>query len=184
MSTDPAVAEVARALMLTSEYQVGAAFTVPPLEQQKHAEALARAACAVLIPPYTQSIAQLGEYAVVVKRDLERAEIERDSAQAQVRRLERQLAELAGVAQRVKHVMVTSATDWGAGEAEAQLWGAFVGWECDEVDPDDDVICQDPESPDHACDDALRAVAARFGWSDAQVAALRRHRGVVRRLLS
>jgi hypothetical protein len=182
MTTDPAREEVLIAIRRTPEY-VSAAFGVPPEARESYASALAAAACSVLVPMYTKAVAAMGESAASWKQRAQRLLTERDGARADRDQARAQLAAVRDVLERVQHVMTTSATDWSAHNAEAQLWGVFVGWECDAVDPDGDPVCEDPGGHDR-CDESLMIMRRRFGWSDAQIAVLRRYRGVIRRLLS
>ena len=55
-----------------------------------------------------------------------------------------------------------SSADWGAARDLAWIYGIVLGWDNDEGD-------DDPETAD-----AMSEIAAKFGWSDEQVARLRR----------
>lgn len=69
----------------------------------------------------------------------------------------------------MRSAMATSATDWGQHAGEAWCYGIVVGWECLPG------RCEETDVP-HRCDESLRLIARRFGWSREAVAELRAHR--------
>jgi hypothetical protein len=78
------------------------------------------------------------------------------------------LTDLYSAVDSAKSTMVFSSQDWGGAPDFAWLYGIFVGW------PDD------PTGGDVDQDGgAMQELAARFGWSDADVERLRRLRAAV-----
>lgn len=75
------------------------------------------------------------------------------------------LADLYAALDSAHTVMALSSQDWAVSNDFAWLWGIFVGW--------------DAEEPDDLSGDAMGEVAARFRWTDADVARLRRLRAAV-----
>lgn len=73
------------------------------------------------------------------------------------------LADLYAALDSAHTTMALSSQDWGTSRDFAWLWGIFVGWD---ADPDDLV--------DDGVGDAMSELAARFGWSEADVERLRR----------
>ena len=71
----------------------------------------------------------------------------------------------------LRESIVLAANDWSQSRAEAWVYGIVVGWD---PDPDDE--------PDEDDGDVMGDLAERFGWSDAQVARLRRLHDAFRRL--
>ncbi len=64
--------------------------------------------------------------------------------------------------------MAFDSRDWSARSSDAWLYGLLCGWDCDDVrDHDED------------CREAMSEIAARFGWSQEEVARLRRLRAAV-----
>lgn len=61
--------------------------------------------------------------------------------------------------------MAFHSRDWGAHPGDAWLWGLMCGWDCDEA-----------HDHDEECDRSMAEVAGRHGWSEAEVARLRRLR--------
>lgn len=61
-----------------------------------------------------------------------------------------------------RHTMTFSSNDWGSARDFAWLWGILVGWG------------EGPSDDDPDAGDALGALAARFGWTEADKARLRR----------
>jgi hypothetical protein len=72
------------------------------------------------------------------------------------------LTDLYSALDSVKSTMAVSARDWGAAPDLAWLYGIFVGWSDDPTGGDVD-----------QGGGAMQELAARFGWSDADVERLR-----------
>lgn len=75
--------------------------------------------------------------------------------------------DLAAALKSITSRMTTSAADYGAYEPDAWVYGIAVGWDCEEDHGHDD-ICGGTE--------AMAELSARFGWDEAAIALLRRHR--------
>jgi hypothetical protein len=69
------------------------------------------------------------------------------------------MSDLTEALNSIYDCMVFDARDWAAGRRDAWLWGVLVGW-----DPDED----------GDTDDAMSEIAAKYGWSEADVARVRR----------
>jgi hypothetical protein len=65
--------------------------------------------------------------------------------------------------QSLQRTMATDPRDWAMDKRDAWCFGIVLGW--DHEDPDDDLT-----------EDAMPELIARFGWSDEDVARLRRYR--------
>lgn len=63
------------------------------------------------------------------------------------------------------NVLAFSANDWGKYSRDAWLYGILLGWDDEDGEPD--------------AYDTMSDMAARHGWSDAEVAKLRRLRAAV-----
>lgn len=73
---------------------------------------------------------------------------------------------------RLSGALATDSRDWGRDSLDAWLWGLLCGWDCE-----DHLVWPDHEHDEHCADGgAMREVAARHGWSDDDVARLRRYR--------
>lgn len=79
------------------------------------------------------------------------------------------LSDLYAALDSAHTVMALSSQDWAVSSDFAWLWGIFVGWDAE--DPSD--------LADDLTGDAMGEVAARFRWTDADVARLRRLRAAV-----
>jgi hypothetical protein len=77
------------------------------------------------------------------------------------------LADLYSALDSAHTTMALSSQDWGVSSDFAWLWGILVGWDAE------------PDGGDVDQGDAMGELAARFRWSEADVARLRRLRAAV-----
>lgn len=78
------------------------------------------------------------------------------------------LSDLYSALDSAHATMALSSQDWGVSRDFAWLWGILVGW-------DDDPTAGDVDQDGGA----MQELAARFGWTDADVERLRRLRAAV-----
>lgn len=83
--------------------------------------------------------------------------------------------DLTDALRRLGGALATDARDWGQDGLDAWLWGLLCGWDCE------DLLVWPGHVHDEHCADggAMREVAARHGWSDNDVARLRRYRAAL-----
>lgn len=83
--------------------------------------------------------------------------------------------DLAEALTRLSGALATHSRDWGQDRLDAWLWGLLCGWDCE-----DHLVWPDHVHGEHCADaGAMREVAARHGWSDEDVARLRRYRAAL-----
>lgn len=74
---------------------------------------------------------------------------------------------------RLGDMMATDSRDWGLDRGDAWLYGLFCGWDCEDDHEHDDVC---------GGEDAMIEVGAQHGWSEEDIARLRRYRAEVAEL--
>lgn len=84
-----------------------------------------------------------------------------------------ELAAVREALDRVGSMMATDSRDWSLSRRDAWLYGLFCGWECDDDHEHDDVC---------GGSGALDTVAEQHGWTDEDVARLRRYHAAIHRL--
>jgi hypothetical protein len=79
----------------------------------------------------------------------------------------------ADALQRLAAQLTTDVRDWSSNPNDAWIYGALVGWDCEEQHQHDTETC--------GADEAMKELAEQFGWTGSRIESLRDLRRVIAR---